>query len=117
PLAERLGLWGIKSELEDIAFRLLQPNRYKEIAQQLALKRAERNHYISDIILIIRDRLASFGIKAEISGRAKHIYSIYQKMQAKQLSFEEINDLLGIRIIVDTKEDCYNALSIIHEYW
>ncbi len=118
PLADRLGIWHIKSELEDMAFRLLQPEKYKEIAMRLEVKKEERKKHINDIISRIRAQLAAFGMEtAEISGRAKHIYSIYQKMQAKQLTFEQINDLLGIRIIVDTIEDCYTAQAILHEFW
>lgn len=117
PLADRLGMWRLKSELEDMSFRLLEPNAYTAIAKQLEAKKEQRKKYINDIILIIRAELEAFGIKSEISGRAKHIYSIYQKMDAKQLAFEQINDLLGIRIIVDKKEDCYLAQAIIHEFW
>ena len=116
PLADRLGMWRIKPELEDMSFRLLQPDRYKEIARQLEAKKDERKKYINDIIPIIREQIGPFGIQVEISGRAKHIYSIYQKMEAKQLCIDEINDLLGIRIIVETKEDCYNVQGILHEY-
>jgi GTP pyrophosphokinase len=117
PLADRLGLWRIKPELEDMSFRLLQPDRYKEIARQLEVKKDERKKYVNDIIPIIREQIEPFGIQVEISVRAKHIYSVYQKMEAKQLCIDEINDLLGIRIIVETKEDCYNVQGILHEYW
>ena len=118
PLADRLGMWQLKSELEDMSFRLLQPDKYKAIARQLALKKQEREDYIAHIIPILTNKLNEWGIEnAEISGRAKHIYSIYQKMEAKQLTFEQINDLLGIRIIVDTREDCYDAQEVIHLFW
>ncbi len=117
PIADRLGLWRIKSELEDMAFRLLQPRMYKEIAKQLDATQALRKKHINDIIPVIRTKFEEFGINVEISGRAKHIYSIYQKMDAKQLDIEEINDLLGIRIIVNNDEDCYTVLGILHEYW
>jgi guanosine-3',5'-bis(diphosphate) 3'-pyrophosphohydrolase len=118
PLADRLGMWRLKSELEDMAFRLLEPDRYIAIVKQLAAKKKEREKDINNIIPIIRAELEAFGgIKAEVSGRAKHIYSIYQKMEAKQLTFQQINDLLGVRIIVDTPEDCYNAQGILHEFW
>lgn len=117
PIADRLGMWRLKSELEDMSFRLLEPDKYKEIAKQLAAKKEERRQYVDDVITFVREKLETSSIKAEISGRAKHIYSIYQKMDAKQLTLDEINDLLGIRIIVDTSEDCYNVQSILHEYW
>ena len=117
PLADRLGMWRLKSELEDMSFRLLEPDRYMAIVKQLAAKKEERKQDIDKIIPIIRAELEAFGIKAEISGRAKHIYSIYQKMEAKELTFEQINDLLGIRIIVNKSDDCYIAQAIIHQFW
>ena len=118
PLADRLGMGQLKSELEDMSFRLLEPDKYKAIAGQLVGRKQEREDYIAHIIPIVLDKLKEWDIeKAEISGRAKHIYSIYQKMEAKQLTFEQINDLLGIRIIVDTPQDCYDVQGILHEYW
>jgi guanosine-3',5'-bis(diphosphate) 3'-pyrophosphohydrolase len=117
PLAERLGMWRLKSELEDMSFRLLEPDTYKAIAKRLDLKKQERESYIAHIIPILKDELEAYGIEAKIFGRAKHIYGIYQKMEAKQLTFKEINDLLGVRIIVDTNDDCYNVQSILHECW
>lgn len=117
PLADRLGMWSLKSDLEDMSFRLLDMSTFKSIARQIASKKQEREKFIAELINTILIVLEGFGIKAEISGRAKHIYSIYRKMEAKQLTFEQINDLLGIRIIVDTKEQCYDAQEIIHEFW
>lgn len=118
PLADRLGMWQLKSELEDMAFRLLEPDKYKAIAKQLAAKKQEREDYIAHIIPIMANKLNEWGVEnAEISGRAKHIYSIHRKMEAKQLTFEEINDLLGIRVIVDTREECYDAQEVIHMFW
>jgi guanosine-3',5'-bis(diphosphate) 3'-pyrophosphohydrolase len=118
PLADRLGMWQLKSELEDMSFRFLQPDKFKTIANQLAVKKEEREQSITQIIPILQEVLKEFGgIKARITGRAKHIYSIYQKMEAKELTFEEINDLLGVRIIVKTKEDCYAAQGILHGFW
>ena len=105
PLAERLGLWQLKSELEDMSFRLLDFDKYKEIAGQLDAKKQERNEKVNQIIEKIDDLLHEYGIKAEVIGRAKHIYSIYKKMEAKQLELEQINDLLAIRIIVDDHEE------------
>jgi GTP diphosphokinase / guanosine-3',5'-bis(diphosphate) 3'-diphosphatase len=118
PLADRLGMWRLKSELEDMAFRLLESEKYKAIATQLKAKQQEREIIIHDIIPIVREALISFGgIEAEIVGRPKHIYSIYQKMEAKQLEVAEINDLLGIRILLNTINDCYSAQGILHELW
>jgi GTP diphosphokinase / guanosine-3',5'-bis(diphosphate) 3'-diphosphatase len=117
-LADRLGMWRLKSDLEDMSFRLLNFNKYKEIAGQLAIRKQEREDYISHVIIpTLEKTLKEYGIKAEIQGRAKHIYSIYKKMEAKQLTFNEINDLLGVRIIVDAIDDCYLVQEIIHEFW
>jgi GTP diphosphokinase / guanosine-3',5'-bis(diphosphate) 3'-diphosphatase len=117
PLADRLGMWKLKSGLEDMSFRLLNPGKYRTIVEHLSAKKQERESYIAHIIPILKNKLGEYEIEAQISGRAKHIYSIYKKMEAMQLSFDEINDLLGIRIIVDKEEDCYNVQSILHEYW
>ena len=118
PLADRLGMWQLKSELEDMSFRLIEPVKYKEIAKQLAAKKQEREKDINDnIIPVVQAALVEYGIEAEITGRAKHIYSIYDKMVAKQLEFNQINDLLGIRILVDSERDCYDALEIILDKW
>lgn len=117
PLADRLGAWHIKSELEDMSFRLIEPGIYKEIADQLNTKKEQRKKYVGEITAILQKKLVESRLEAEVSGRAKHIYSIYQKMEAKQLTIDELNDLLGIRIIVASKDDCYLAQAIIHESW
>lgn len=117
PLAERLGLWQLKSELEDMSFRLIDMDTYKAIAGQLTLKKEERAEAIKEIMPLIQNALAEFDIRVEVSGRAKHIYSIYKKMEAKQLSLHQINDLLGIRIIVDSQQDCYDVREIILDTW
>ena len=117
PLADRLGMWRLKSGLEDMSFRLLEPDKYLAIAKQLDLKKQERENFIAHIIPMLKCELEGYGIKAEIFGRAKQIYSIHQKMEAKQMTFGQINDLLGIRIIVDKSEDCYNAQGILHELY
>ncbi len=117
PLADRLGMWELKSGLEDMSFRLLDPGKYRTIVEHLAAKKQERESYIAHVIPILKKELEAYGIEAQIFGRAKHIYSIYRKMEAKQLAFDKINDLLGVRIIVDKEEDCYNVQSILHEYW
>ncbi|HZU68456.1 MAG TPA: TGS domain-containing protein [Ktedonobacteraceae bacterium] len=116
-LADRIGIWQLKSNLEDMSFRLIDPEQYKKIAKQLAVKKEEREKEINNIIPQIQAELKEFGIEAVITGRAKHIYSIYNKMVAKNLSFEEVKDLLGIRIIVDSKQDCYDVLEIILDTW
>ncbi|MGI8927315.1 MAG: RelA/SpoT family protein [Tepidiformaceae bacterium] len=120
PLANRLGVWQIKWELEDLAFRYLEPAKYKEIAELLASKREARELYINEATEALRAHLEHAGVKAEVTGRAKHIYSIYQKMvrysdQAK--SFDQIYDLLAIRVFVDSVEDCYHALGVVHSLW
>jgi GTP pyrophosphokinase len=120
PLANRLGVWQIKWELEDLAFRYLEPERYREIAELLASKRAVREKQVAEAIDVLNEHLASHGIHAEITGRAKHIYSIYQKLQryaAQSKSFDQIYDLLAVRVFVDRVEDCYAALGIVHALW
>jgi guanosine-3',5'-bis(diphosphate) 3'-pyrophosphohydrolase len=118
PIADRLGMWHLKSRLEDMSFRLLEMDKYLVIAKELAAKKQERDEYIANTIIpTLKKKLKEYGIEAEIFGRAKHIYSIYKKMEAAQLTFEEIEDLLGIRIIVDSNDNCYNAQSILHECW
>jgi (p)ppGpp synthase/HD superfamily hydrolase len=116
-LADRLGIWHLKSELEDMSFRLLDPGMYKEIVSMLKTKREERHQDIQACIALIQEQLDAYGIDAEVSGRPKHLYSIYQKMQAKQLTFEQVNDLLGVRIIAASKPDCYDARDIVLDNW
>ena len=117
-IADRLGMWQLKSDLEDMSFRLLDMKKYKEIAVQLAAKKQEREAYLTTTVIpTLEKSLKEYGIEAEIYGRAKHIYSIYKKMEAKLLKFSEINDLLGVRIIVNTVEDCYIVQEVIHELW
>ena len=117
PLADRLGLWQLKSELEDMSFRLLDRETYKKIGEQLHAKKHERAQAVNDIVPMIEAALAEYDIHAEVTGRAKHIYGIYKKMEAKQLALEQINDLLGVRIIVDKPEECYLVQEIIHDRW
>jgi len=120
PLAGRMGIWNIKWELEDLAFRHLQPDKYREIAQLIASKRASRERYIAQVEQILSEELAKHGLKAEVKGRAKHIYSIYQKMQryaAEGKTFDQIYDLLALRVLVETVADCYTALGIVHGLW
>ena len=120
PLAHRLGIWDIKWRLEDMAIRHLEPVKYKEISKMLSAKRDERESYISRIAEIFNKELAAANLEAQVTGRPKHIYSIYKKMQkyadqGKELS--QIYDLYALRVLVNTKADCYNALGMVHNLW
>ncbi|MGC8971289.1 MAG: RelA/SpoT family protein [bacterium] len=117
PLAHRLGIWRIKWELEDLSFKYLEPEKYREISKMVAKTRKEREEYIQEAISIIRSTLDSLGIKADIHGRPKHLYSIYTKMQRDNLTFDQIYDLFGIRVIVDSTKDCYTVLGVVHSLW
>jgi len=117
PLANRLGIWQMKWELEDLAFRYVDPVKYKEIAEHLAERRTDREKQVTDIIQRVQDVLANQSIKADISGRPKHIYSIYHKMVEKNRPFEMVRDVRGIRLIVESVQDCYAALGVIHTHW
>ncbi|KPK47066.1 MAG: (p)ppGpp synthetase [Dehalococcoidia bacterium SM23_28_2] len=120
PLAGRLGIWQIKWQLEDLAFRYLEPQAYRQIAKMLDARREVRERYVAQLEGIIRKELSKQGIKAEVQGRAKHIYSIHQKMEkysAEGKSFHDIYDRLAVRILVNTVADCYNALGAIHQLW
>ena len=117
PLANRLGVWQLKWELEDLAFRYLQPQDYRHIAAALKLRRADRERYIEDLTGILERELNAAGIEARIDGRPKHIYSIWRKMQAKQLAFEEIMDIRAARILVASVAECYAALGVVHSLW
>lgn len=117
PLANRLGIWQIKWELEDLAFRHLDPKTYKEIAENLAERRADRERELNSVITKLQSSLSQEGIKAEISGRPKHIYSIYKKMRRKEIPFDMVFDVRGIRIIVSNIPICYSALGVIHTHW
>jgi GTP pyrophosphokinase len=117
PLANRLGIWELKWQLEDLALLHLQPEEYHRIAQLLAEKRQEREDYVQRVITVIRQRLQKDGIAAEVTGRPKHIYSIYHKMKEKGREFEEIYDVRGVRLLVDEVRDCYAALGILHSMW
>ncbi|MFC3902880.1 GTP pyrophosphokinase [Acinetobacter marinus] len=117
PLAHRLGIAQLKWELEDLAFRYLSPDRYKEIASLLNEKRTEREHYIQHVIDSLKHELAENDIQAEITGRAKHIYSIYRKMRSKNLSFDQLYDIRALRVLVNNVPECYHALGIVHQMW
>ncbi|HPC78155.1 MAG TPA: bifunctional (p)ppGpp synthetase/guanosine-3',5'-bis(diphosphate) 3'-pyrophosphohydrolase, partial [bacterium] len=117
PLAHRLGMWRIKWELEDLSFKYLESEKYREISRLVAKTRKEREEQIEEAISIIKSNLETLGIKADIQGRPKHLYSIYSKMKRDNLEFDQIYDLLGIRVIVETTKDCYAVLGIVHSLW
>lgn len=117
PLADRLGIGTIKWELEDMSFHYLNPKAYYRIVNLMSLKRSQRENYIQDAIKTLKDSLDSLGIKYEIYGRPKHIYSIYKKMVNKHKDFNEIYDLLAVRVIVKTVKDCYAVLGAVHTKW
>lgn len=117
PLAHRLGIAQFKWELEDLAFRYLAPDRYKEIATLLNERRAEREQFIDAKCEALRQALNEAGIEGEVAGRAKHIYSIYKKMKSKQLSFDQLYDIRAMRVLVGTVAECYHVLGIVHQLW
>ena len=117
PLAHRLGIHAIKWELEDLAFQRLHPRKYDEIKKLVSQQRAERERYVDDAGRFLKRELKKVGIEAEISGRAKHFYSIYSKMTKKGREFNEIYDLTAMRVLVGSVKDCYGAIGIIHSIW
>ncbi|MFQ2173769.1 GTP diphosphokinase [Aeromonas rivipollensis] len=117
PLANRLGIGQLKWELEDLAFRYLHPDTYKQIAKQLDEKRLDRERYIREFVQSLRDALAEAGVEAEVYGRPKHIYSIWRKMQKKHLEFNELFDVRAVRVITKRLQDCYAALGIVHTHF
>ena len=117
PLANRLGIWSVKWELEDLAFRQLEPADYHRVASALAERRIAREHYIEQVCALLGTELATAGVRAQVYGRPKHIYSIWRKMQRKQLAFEQLYDVRAVRIVVETVADCYAALGVVHGRW
>ncbi len=117
PLAERLGIWQMKWELEDLAFKTLEPERYRELARLLDTRRQGREAFIEQAIEMLRPALEAAGIKADIQGRPKHLTSIWKKMERKGAEFDEIYDVYAIRCLVDEVKDCYAALGIVHSLW
>jgi len=117
PLANRLGVWQIKWALEDLAFRYLSPDVYKELGTLLAQRREERERYVENIIDVLGRELDKSGIVAEVSGRPKHIYSIWRKMQRKGIGLDQIYDVHGVRVIVPEVRDCYAVLGVVHTLW
>ena len=117
PLASRLGIWQVKWELEDLAFRYVYPEEYKDLAERMDSRRPDREDNMRHIIQEVQSLLSANGITAEVEGRPKHLYSIYRKMERKGLAFEEVFDLRGVRIQVKNESDCYLALGVIHKQW
>ncbi|MEO8144591.1 MAG: bifunctional (p)ppGpp synthetase/guanosine-3',5'-bis(diphosphate) 3'-pyrophosphohydrolase [Betaproteobacteria bacterium] len=117
PLANRLGVWQLKWELEDLSFRYIEPELYRKIAQMLDQKRVEREEYIENSIQVLLKELQKLNLKAEVTGRPKHIYSIWNKMRTKQLDFSDVHDVRALRVIVPTPGDCYSVLGVVHDLW
>ena len=117
PLANRLGIWHVKWELEDLSFRYLEPETYQRIARMLDEKRSERASFIDDAVARLQGEMAAIGVRAEIYGRPKHIFSIWNKMRGKDIEFANVYDVRAVRIIVDEIKDCYTALGIVHHLW
>lgn len=117
PLANRLGVWQIKWELEDLSLRYLEPQLYKDVAKMLDERRVDREQFIIDVVTQLKDELSQAGIKGDVSGRPKHIYSIIKKMRSKHLDFSEVYDVRAVRILVDDIKDCYTVLGMIHNLW
>ncbi|WP_151446876.1 RelA/SpoT family protein [Lacisediminimonas profundi] len=117
PLANRLGIWQLKWELEDLSFRFMEPESYKLVARMLEEKRLEREAFVAQAIARLKSELAAAGIRAEVNGRPKHIYSIWSKMRGKSLEFSELYDVRAFRVIVDDVRTCYTVLGIVHNIW
>lgn len=117
PLANRLGVWQLKWEIEDLSFRFLEPETYKRIARMLDERRAEREQFIETTMARLKAEMTAAGIQAEIQGRPKHIYSIWNKMRSKRIEFDEVYDVRALRILVPEVKDCYAALSVVHQRW
>ncbi|MEO0318287.1 MAG: hypothetical protein RL404_1964 [Pseudomonadota bacterium] len=117
PLANRLGIWQLKWELEDLSFRFSEPANYKRIAKMLEEKRVERESFVEGAITRLKGELAGAGVKAEVYGRPKHIYSIWNKMRGKEIDFKRLHDVRAFRVIVDDVKTCYAVLSLVHNIW
>jgi GTP diphosphokinase / guanosine-3',5'-bis(diphosphate) 3'-diphosphatase len=117
PLASRLGIWQMKWELEDLSFRYIDPDGYKMIARLIDERRPDREFYVNQVLQKLRGLLAEYGITGQVSGRSKHIYSIWRKMERKSVSFEQIYDVRAVRVLVNDINTCYQVLGIIHQAW
>src|SRR5262249_12840975 len=112
-----LGMQNFKSELEDLSFKWLEPDAWNELSQAITRTKREHDKYISEVCKTLSARLAEQGFAAEVTGRAKHLYSIWRKMQAQQCSIEQIHDMIAFRVLVESVSDCYAALGVIHSKW
>ncbi|HWL84590.1 MAG TPA: RelA/SpoT family protein, partial [Polyangiaceae bacterium] len=117
PLANRLGMQSFKSELEDLSFKHLEPETYAELSSAITRTKRERDRYISDVSKTLLARLAEQGFACDVSGRAKHLYSIWRKMKAQDCSLDQIHDLIAFRVLVESVSDCYAALGVVHSKW
>ncbi|MBL8613708.1 MAG: bifunctional (p)ppGpp synthetase/guanosine-3',5'-bis(diphosphate) 3'-pyrophosphohydrolase [Myxococcales bacterium] len=117
PLANRLGIQAFKSELEDLSFKYLEPDGYAEVSQAVQKTKKERDRYIADVCKTLSSRLAEQGFAADVTGRAKHLYSIWRKMKSQDCSIEQIHDIIAFRVLVESVSDCYAALGVIHSKW
>lgn len=117
PLANRLGVWQLKWELEDLSFRFLEPETYMRIAKMLDERRSEREEFIRDAVATLEKELTAAGVKGEVHGRPKHIFSIYNKMRAKKLDFDQVYDIRAVRVLVDRVQDCFTVLDIVNRLW
>ncbi|PLX82059.1 MAG: GTP pyrophosphokinase [Desulfuromonas sp.] len=117
PLANRLGISWVKSELEDLAFRYIYPDAYADLAEKVEKKKTERKRFISEVKRILTDLLAANQLEGQVSGRLKHLYSVYRKMERQGIQFDQVFDLIAFRIIVPTVRDCYGVLGIVHANW
>jgi len=117
PLANRLGIDRIKTELEDLAFRYLHSDAYQQLVKEVAWKKEEREKYIQEVNSIISEKLSSYGLVGKVSGRPKHLFSIFRKMKAQNVTFEQVYDVIAFRIILESIKDCYEALGILHSLW
>jgi len=117
PLANRLGVWQLKWELEDLCLRALEPEAYQSIAKMLDERRLDRQRYIEDVLATLKAELKAAGVAAEVTGRPKHIYSIWNKMRRKQAGIDTLYDIRAVRILVDSVKDCYAALGLVHHLW
>jgi guanosine-3',5'-bis(diphosphate) 3'-pyrophosphohydrolase len=117
PLANRLGMQSVKTELEDLSFRYLKPTEHAELEERVASRAGERDRFVEEVVRVIQSRLAENGIQAKVHGRVKHLYSIWRKMHEGDLPFEQIHDLVAFRVIVGTVAQCYEALGLVHSLW
>ncbi len=117
PIANRLGIGWLKTELEDLGFKFLMPELYEELVRKVAKRREEQEGYLKEVVGLINEKLREEGLPGKVSGRIKHYYGIYQKMQKQRITFDQVHDVLGLRILTDTKANCYAILGLIHSLW